>query len=88
MIIRVRIESSGEQIQPSILHYYKKILVSNMDWFNWKTFYNTCNLDISKQASFKILNQLLDLKLLVSKNNSSGEKIYKLNEERLVYTKI
>ncbi len=86
--VRKEIESSGEQIQPSILHYYKKILVSNMDWFNWKMFYNTCNLDISKQASFKILNQLLDLKLLVSKNNSSGEKIYKLNEERLVYTKI
>lgn len=83
--VRREIELSGEQVQPSLLHYYKKILVSDMGWFNWKTFYNTCNLDISKQASFKILNQLLDLGLLVSKNNSSGEKIYKLNEKLVVY---
>ena len=83
--VKESIESTGEQISTNLLHYYKKILKSNFEWFNWKSFHNFCNLDITKQATFKILNQMCDYNILITKNNSSGEKIYKLNDELIKF---
>lgn len=83
--VKEKIESTGEHISTNLLHYYKKILISNSEWFNWKLFHDFCNLDITKQATFKILNQMCNYNILITKNNSSGEKIYKLNDKLLKY---
>lgn len=79
--VREKLNRNGEQVTPIIYHYYKKILVCDLDWFTWGMLRDSANLgDVSKQAVLKNLNKLQELGILQSKKNSSGEKIFKLND--------
>ena len=79
--VREKLNRNGEQVAPIIYHYYKKILVCDLDWFTWGMLRDSANLgDVSKQAVLKNLNKLQELGILQSKKNSSGEKIFKLND--------
>ena len=79
--VREKLNRNGEQVAPIIYHYYKKILVCDLDWFAWGMLRDSANLgDVSKQAVLKNLNKLQELGILQSKKNSSGEKIFKLND--------
>lgn len=84
--IREDLALYGESITNTEAHYLKKIIVNRKKgWFNYKGFIEFCNLNITKQGAFKILNHFLDLKLLKSKFNSKKEKIFILDEDKIQY---
>ena len=84
--IKNDVESNGESISDSELHYLKKIIVNkNIGWFNCKKFIELETLDITKQGALKILNKFVDYHFLNTKMNSKNEKIFCLNEDILKY---
>lgn len=76
----------GESLSPTESYYLKRIMInSKKGWFNYRGFINFCKLDITKQGALKALNKLLKYELLVSKTNSKNEKIFMINEEKILY---
>ena len=58
---------------------------SKKGWFNYRGFIDFCKLDITKQGALKALNKLLDYGLLVSRINSKNEKIFMINDKKVLY---
>ena len=76
----------GESLSPTESYYLKKIMInSKKGWFNYRGFIDFCKIDITKQGALKILNKLLKYELLVSRNNSKNEKIFMINDEKILY---
>ena len=76
----------GESLSPTESYYIKRIMInSKKGWFNYRGFIDFCKLDITKQGALKALNKLLDYGLLVSKINSKNEKIFMINEKKVLY---
>ncbi len=77
---------NGDKLTNTETYYLKRIMAnSKKGWFNYKGFLKLANVDITKQAALKILNNFLKLGLLVSKTNSKNEKIFKLNDEKILF---
>ncbi len=84
--IKYDIESKGDSISQSELHYLKRIIINNKSgWFNYKSFISFAGLDVTKQGALKILNSLEAKNILLSKINSSKEKIFILNDDIILY---
>ena len=76
----------GESLSPTESYYLKRIMInSKKGWFNYRGFINFCKLDITKQGALKALNKLLDYGLLVSRINSKNEKIFMINDKKVLY---
>lgn len=66
--------------------YIKKILLGADDgYFDYKKFLSIANIDISKQASLKVLNKFVEYGILSSFINSKKAKLFKLNNECVKY---
>ena len=82
MVLLKRIKS----LSTTESYYIKRILInSKKGWFNYRGFIIFFKLDITKQEALKALNKLLDYGLLVSRINSKNEKIFMLNDEKIMY---
>lgn len=79
-------EKNGEKITPSQIHYIKKLLSHEDEWFNWKTFRDLCGTGTTKQGTLKTLNGLAERNLLVYKTNTKGEKVFSLNKDIIKYS--
>ena len=76
----------GESLSPTESYYLKRIMInSKKGWFNYRGFIDFCKLDITKQGALKALNKLLDYGLLVSRINSKNEKIFMINDKKVLY---
>ena len=76
----------GESLSPTESYYLKRIMInSKKGWFNYRGFIDFCKLDITKQGALKALNKLLDYGLLVSRINSKNEKIFIINDKKVLY---
>lgn len=76
----------GESLTNTEAHYLKRIIINQKrGWFNYKGFIEFCNIDITKQGAFKILNNFCNLNILKAKINSKNEKIFILNENIIKY---
>ncbi len=77
---------SGDFLTNAEKLYLKKILIHSPEsYFNIKRFMEFLNDGISKQAAFKILNQLTDYGILEAGTNKKNEKIFKVNPEYITY---
>lgn len=78
---------AGDILTNTEVYYLKRIIINkNLGWFNYKSFISFSNINITKQGALKILNYFLSLDLLISKTNKRNEKIFKMNEDKLLYT--
>lgn len=85
-VIKAELAFVGESLSPTESYYLKRIMInSKKGWFNYRGFIDFCKIDITKQGALKILNKLLNYELLVSRNNSKNEKIFMINEEKILY---
>ena len=85
-VIKAELAFVGESLSPTESYYLKRIMInSKKGWFNYRGFNDFCKIDITKQGALKILNKLLNYELLVSRNNSKNEKIFMINEEKILY---
>ena len=76
----------GESLSPTESYYLRRIMInSKKGWFNYRGFIDFCKLDITKQGALKALNKLLDYGLLVSRINSKNEKIFMINDKKVLY---
>lgn len=84
--IKEELSFIGESLSPTESYYLKRIMInSKKGWFNYRGFIDFCKIDITKQGALKILNKLLKYELLVSRINSKNEKIFMINDEKILY---
>ena len=85
-VIKAELAFVGESLSPTESYYLKRIMINSKNgWFNYRGFVDFCKIDITKQGALKILNKFLNYGLLVSRNNSKNEKIFMINEEKILY---
>ncbi len=85
-VIKEDLALMGETLSSTETFYLKRIIInSKKGWFNYRGFIKFCNIEITKQGAFKILNKFLKLGFLKSKTNTRNEKIFILNERIIKY---
>ena len=86
--INQSVKNQGELLTETELSYVKKILVSYVGKFSYLDFMKNCQIEISKQGAFKILNKFVDLGILVIVDTPSRNKLFDLNKKIIKYTKL
>ena len=77
---------NGDSLNTNDWNYVKKILVhSPEECFSYKMFLSFINNSISRQAAFKILNNLCNYNILEKSTNKKGDTIFKLNQNLITY---
>lgn len=77
---------NGDSLNTNDWNYVKKILVhSPEEYFSYKMFLSFINNSISRQAAFKILNNLCNYNILEKSTNKKGDTIFKLNQNMITY---
>ena len=77
---------NGDSLNTNDWNYVKKILVhSPEEYFSYKMFLSFINNSISRQAAFKILNNLCNYNILEKSTNKKGDTIFKLNQNLITY---
>ena len=70
------------------LNYVKRILISYKGKFSYQDFIKNCQIDISKQGAFKILNKLVSLKVLLVADTPSKVKLFDINKKITKYVRL
>lgn len=86
-IVDQYVKNQGNVLTETELNYVKKILVTYKGKFSYQDFIKNCQIEISKQGAFKILNKLVDLKILLVVDTPSKVKLFDINNKVIKYTK-
>lgn len=81
------VKNQSNVLTETELNYVKKILVSYKGKFSYQDFVKNCQIEISKQGAFKILNKFVDLKILLVVDTPSKVKLFDLNHKVVKYAK-
>lgn len=81
------VKNQGNVLTETELNYVKKILVTYKGKFSYQDFVKNCQIEISKQGAFKILNKLVDLKILLVVDTPSKVKLFDINNKVIKYTR-
>lgn len=81
------VKNQGNVLTETELNYVKKILVTYKGKFSYQDFIKNCQIEISKQGAFKILNKFVDLKILLVVDTPSKVKLFDINNKVIKYTK-
>ena len=82
------VKNQGEILTKTELNYIKRILITYKGKFTYKTFITNCQIDITKQGAFKILNKFVRLKILSVETTKSKVKLFDINKKVIKYTKM
>lgn len=82
------VKNQGEVLTKTELNYIKRILITYKGQFVYKSFISNCQIEITKQGAFKILNKFVKLKILTVKSTTSKTKLFDINKEVIKYTRI
>lgn len=82
------VKNQGNVLTETELNYVKKIFVSYKGKFSYQDFIKNCQIEISKQGAFKILNKLVDLKILVVVDTPSKVKLFDVNRKVVKFTQL
>ena len=83
--IEKHIKNKGFSLTETESNYIKRILISSEGNFTYHDFIKYCNIDISKQGAFKILNKFVSLGILKEIKSASKSKIFGINEKIILY---
>jgi len=86
-IVNQYVKNQGNVLTETELNYVKKILVTYKGKFSYQDFVKNCQIEISKQGAFKILNKFVDLKILLVVDTPSKVKLFDINNKVIKYTK-
>lgn len=86
-IVNQYVKNQGNVLTETELNYVKKILVTYKGKFSYQDFIKNCQIEISKQGAFKILNKFVDLKILLVVDTPSKVKLFDINNKVIKYTK-
>lgn len=86
-IVDQYVKNQGNVLTETELNYVKKILVTYKGKFSYQDFIKNCQIEISKQGAFKILNKFVDLKILLVVDTPSKVKLFDINNKVIKYTK-
>lgn len=87
-IVDQYVKNQGNVLTETELNYVKKILVSYKGKFSYQDFIKNCQIEISKQGAFKILNKFVDLKILLVVDTPSKVKLFDINKKVIKYTSL
>ena len=82
------LKNDGEVLSKTELNYIKRILITYKGKFTYKSFISNCQIDITKQGAFKILNKFVKLKILNVEKSQSKVKLFDINKKVIKYTKM
>lgn len=86
-IVNQYVKNQGNVLTETELNYVKKILVTYKGKFSYQDFIKNCQIEISKQGAFKILNKFVSLKILLVVDTPSKVKLFDINNKVIKYTK-
>lgn len=86
-IVDQYVKNQGNVLTETELNYVKKILVTYKGKFSYQDFIKNCQIEISKQGAFKILNKFVSLKILLVVDTPSKVKLFDINNKVIKYTK-
>ncbi|MBO4541163.1 MAG: Fic family protein [Bacilli bacterium] len=87
-IIDQMVKNQNDVLSDTELNYVKRMLVSYQGKFSYRDFIKNCQIEISKQGAFKILNHFVDLQILIVVNTHSKTKLFDFNPKVLKYTRM
>ena len=82
------VKNQGNILTRTELNYVKRILITYKGKFAYQDFIRNCQIDITKQGAFKILNKFVGLKILNVVNTPSKVKLFDINHKMVKYTRI
>ena len=82
------VKNENEVLTKTELNYIKRILITYKGKFTYKSFISNCQIDITKQGAFKILNKFVRLKILSVETTKSKVKLFDINKKVIKYTRI
>lgn len=82
--VNQKLKNENIELNETERNYLKRILISNEGKFTYQDFVKWCNVKMSKQAAFKILNKFEALKILQSDMNNK-RKYFSVNPSVVIY---
>ena len=79
-------KNQGTVLTETELNYIKRVLVTYKGKFTYQNFIKNCQIEITKQGAFKILNKFVSVGILNTTETKSKAKLFDINKEIVKYT--
>ena len=78
-------KNKGIILTDTEMNYVKKIIISCKDKFTYSDFLKACDVDMSKQGAFKLLNKFVECDILNATTAKSKVKLFEINNKVVIY---